>query len=63
MGCAGYQGWFDPPCPHQAEVLTAAGLEVQVSPCRPSDAGLERWLGGDPLLNTFIRYPEGELAG
>ena len=20
------------------------------------------WAGGDPLLNTFIRYPEGELA-
>ena len=20
------------------------------------------WAGGDPLLNTFINYPEGELA-
>jgi predicted aminopeptidase len=20
------------------------------------------WAGGDPLLNTFIGYPEGELA-
>lgn len=27
-----------------------------------SSLGWSRVLGGDPLLNTFIRYPEGELA-
>ena len=27
-----------------------------------STLGRLNWLGGDPLLNTFIRYPEGELA-
>ena len=27
-----------------------------------STLGLMNWAGGDPLLNTFIRYPEGELA-
>ena len=27
-----------------------------------STLGWTNWLGGDPLLNTFIRYPEGELA-
>jgi predicted aminopeptidase len=27
-----------------------------------STLGWTNWLGGDPLLNTFISYPEGELA-
>ena len=27
-----------------------------------STLGKLDWLGGDPLLSTFIRYPEGELA-
>jgi predicted aminopeptidase len=27
-----------------------------------STLGWMNWAGGDPLLNTFIRYPEGELA-
>ena len=27
-----------------------------------STLGWSNWLGGDPLLSTFIRYPEGELA-
>ena len=27
-----------------------------------STLGWLNWLGGDPLLNTFIHYPEGELA-
>ena len=27
-----------------------------------STLGWTNWLGGDPLLNTFIHYPEGELA-
>jgi predicted aminopeptidase len=27
-----------------------------------STLGLLNWAGGDPLLNTFIQYPEGELA-
>jgi predicted aminopeptidase len=27
-----------------------------------STLGRLNWLGGDPLLSTFIRYPEGELA-
>jgi predicted aminopeptidase len=36
---------------------------VQVQPIPAySTLGWSRWLGGDPLLNTFIRYPEGELA-
>lgn len=64
MGCAGYQGWFDPAAAEaHAAALRAEGWEVQVQPIPAySTLGWSRWLGGDPLLNTFIRYPEGELA-
>lgn len=64
MGCAGYQGWFDRAAADaHAAALRAEGWEVQVQPIPAySTLGWSRWLGGDPLLNTFIRYPEGELA-
>ncbi|NCT82996.1 MAG: aminopeptidase [Comamonadaceae bacterium] len=64
MGCAGYQGWFDlDEARQQAEALKAQGWEVQLQPIPAySTLGWSRLLGGDPLLNTFIRYPEGELA-
>ncbi|RTL41239.1 MAG: aminopeptidase [Burkholderiales bacterium] len=64
MGCAGYQGWFDRAAAEEhAAALQADGWEVQVQPIPAySTLGWSRWLGGDPLLNTFIRYPEGELA-
>jgi len=64
MGCAGYQGWFDrDQALAHAEALRAEGWEVQVQAIPAySSLGWSRFLGGDPLLNTFIRYPEGELA-
>jgi len=64
MGCAGYQGWFDRQAAEaHAEALRTEGWEVQVQPIPAySTLGWSRLLGGDPLLNTFIRYPEGELA-
>lgn len=64
MGCAGYQGWFNlDEARKRADALKAEGWEVQVQPIPAySTLGWSRWLGGDPLLNTFIRYPEGELA-
>jgi predicted aminopeptidase len=64
MGCAGYQGWFDrAAADERAAALQAEGWEVQVQPIPAySTLGWSRWLGGDPLLNTFIGYPEGELA-
>lgn len=64
MGCAGYQGWFDlDEARLRADALKAEGWEVQVQPIPAySTLGWSRLLGGDPLLNTFIRYPEGELA-
>ncbi|HEY9105281.1 MAG TPA: aminopeptidase [Roseateles sp.] len=64
MGCAGYQGWFDlDEAKKHADALKAEGWEVQVQAIPAySTLGWSRLLGGDPLLNTFIRYPEGELA-
>lgn len=64
MGCAGYQGWFDLDAARRsADALKAEGWEVQVQPIPAySTLGWSRMLGGDPLLNTFIRYAEGELA-
>lgn len=64
MGCAGYQGWFDRDAAQaHADALKAEGWDVQVQAIPAySSLGWSRVLGGDPLLNTFIRYPEGELA-
>ncbi len=64
MGCAGYQGWFEADeAQRQAEGLKAEGWEVQVQAIPAySSLGWSRLFGGDPLLNTFIGYPEGELA-
>ncbi len=64
VGCVGYRGYYDRA---EAEALAAElrneGYEVAVYGVPAySTLGKLDWLGGDPLLNTFIRYPEGELA-
>ena len=64
MGCVGYRGYFDQ---RQAqalgEQLRAKGLEVSVYGVPAySTLGWTDWLGGDPLLNTFVGWPEGQLA-
>lgn len=63
-GCVDYRGYFDEADAHaMAAQLQARGLEVSVYPVPAySTLGWTNWAGGDPLLNTFIRYPEGELA-
>ena len=63
-GCVGYRGYFSEA---EARKLSAElkreGLEVNVYGVPAySTLGKLDWLGGDPLLNTFINYPEGELA-
>ena len=65
MGCAGYRGYFDRGAAQAlADQLQGEGWEVQVYPVPAySTLGWGNWLGGDPLLNTFIREGEGELAG
>jgi len=64
-GCVGYRGYFAPDAARaQADTLAARGLEVHVYPVPAySTLGYFNWLGGDPLLDTFVRWPEGELVG
>lgn len=64
MGCVGYRGYFT-----QAEAgalaaeLQAQGYETRVYGVPAySTLGWSTWLGGDPLLNTFLDWPEAELA-
>jgi predicted aminopeptidase len=63
-GCVGYRGYFDEAQARAAATeLEAQGYEANVYPVPAySTLGWLNWAGGDPLLNTFIHYPEGELA-
>ena len=63
-GCVNYHGYFSEAEAHrEAGELKAQGLEVSVYGVPAySTLGWMNWAGGDPLLNTFIGYPEGELA-
>ncbi len=64
VGCVGYRGYYrEADARAEAAALQAQGLEVTVYGV-PAYSTLNRlnWLGGDPLLNTFVRYPQGELA-
>jgi len=63
-GCISYRGYFDEADARaEAAALQAQGLEVSVYGVPAySTLGWMNWAGGDPLLNTFIHYPEGELA-
>ena len=63
-GCVGYRGYFsEADAKADADIQKSAGLEVSVYAVPAySTLGWMNWAGGDPLLNTFINYPEGELA-
>ena len=63
-GCVGYRGYFDEQdAKLQADALRTEGLEVSVYGVPAySTLGWTNWLGGDPLLSTFIHYPQGEVA-
>ncbi len=63
-GCVGYRGYFDElQARAEAARLQAQGLDVHVYGVPAySTLGLMNWAGGDPLLNTFLGYPEGDLA-
>jgi predicted aminopeptidase len=65
MGCVGYRGYFNREgADTLAAELKAQGLEVNVYGVPAySTLGWSNWLGGDPLLNTFVNWSEAELAG
>lgn len=63
-GCIGYRGYFDEAdAKAESQRLAQSGLEVSVYPVPAySTLGYSNWLGGDPLLNTFIGWPEGDFV-
>jgi len=64
MGCVGYRGYFDQAAAQaEGRLQREAGLEVSVYGVPAySTLGWTNWLGGDPLLNTFVSGPESALA-
>jgi predicted aminopeptidase len=65
MGCVGYRGYYhEDEAQAYAAQLRAQGMEVMVYgvPAYSTLGKLPGTFFADPLLNTFIRYPEGELA-
>jgi predicted aminopeptidase len=64
VGCIGYRGYFDKDAAErEGAQLRAEGFDVNVYGVSAySTLGRTDWLGGDPLLNTFIEWPELELA-
>jgi predicted aminopeptidase len=63
-GCVGYRGYFsEAEANLEAEELKKQDFDVSVYGVPAySTLGWSNWVGGDPLLSTFISYPEGELA-
>ena len=63
-GCVGYRGYFDRAAADALGAqLRAEGWDVSVYGVPAySTLGWTNWLGGDPLLNTFVNGGEGELA-
>lgn len=63
-GCIGYRGYFtEAAAQAEAAELSAQGLEVEVYGVPAySTLGYMNWAGGDPLLSTFIAWPEGDFV-
>jgi predicted aminopeptidase len=64
VGCVSYRGYYtEAAANEEAARVKAQGYEVNVYGVPAySTLGYMNWAGGDPLLSTFIHYPEGELA-
>jgi predicted aminopeptidase len=66
VGCVGYRGYYaEADAKAFAETLRAQQLELSVYgvPAYSTLGKLPAWDAfADPLLNTFINYPEGDLA-
>ncbi|WP_287878382.1 aminopeptidase [Acidovorax sp.] len=63
-GCIGYRGYFtEADAQAEAAQLAQQGLEVEVYGVPAySTLGYMNWAGGDPLLSTFVAWPEGEFV-
>lgn len=62
-GCVGYRGYYTETDAQAFASTLPADLEVAVYPVPAySTLGWMNWAGGDPLLNTFMGYPDGEIA-
>lgn len=64
VGCVAYRGYFDLSAARDAaQTLREQGLEVHVAAVPAySTLGKTDWLGGDPLLDTFLFWDEAALA-
>jgi len=64
MGCVGYRGYFDAAeAEAEARAQREAGLEALVYGVPAySTLGWTNWIGGDPLLNTFVNGGDSALA-
>lgn len=64
VGCVGYRGYFhEADAQAEAARLAAQGLETSVYGVPAySTLGYSNWLGGDPLLSTWIAWPEGDFV-
>jgi len=65
VGCVGYRGYYaEADAKAFGETLRAQGLEVSVYgvPAYSTLGKLPFDAFADPLLNTFVNYPEGDLA-
>ncbi len=64
LGCVGYRGYYSRAAADAlASELQQQGYETRVYGVPAySTLGYSNWVGGDPLLNTFIDWPDAELA-
>jgi predicted aminopeptidase len=64
LGCVGYRGYYTREgADALATTLKADGYETMVYGVPAySTLGWSNWVGGDPLLNTFVNWGEAELA-
>jgi predicted aminopeptidase len=64
LGCVGYRGYYGRAGADELALgLQQQGLETDVYGVPAySTLGYSNWVGGDPLLNTFLNWPEPDLA-
>ena len=62
-GCVGYRGFYRQQAAQAFAARLPAHWDVKLYPVSAySTLGWTQWMGGDPLLNTMLAFPELELA-